>query len=196
MSYPQPQKFELPKSRSELLRRCTRLDSSSTVPGRRVVFRRHAICNHQSTGCGQRLSLRSETRCGRPLPYAASGGHPDRPLVSVVDVSRRAQHGSRVDLIAVCLCADGTGDAIQETVPGRTCSFSVCFCSFFLPAEVARSKPHPQPERYILPALPFLCIAAAQVVRFLSTAVPKKWISALLVLLIASPLIRSLHLGL
>ena len=69
------------------------------------------------------------------------------------------------------------------------------FLLFFLPAEVARSKPHPQPERYILPALPFLCIAAAQVVRFLSTAVPKKWISALLVLLIASPLIRSLHLA-
>ena len=69
------------------------------------------------------------------------------------------------------------------------------FLLFFLPAEVARSKPHPQPERYILPARPFLCIAAAQAVRFLSTAVPKKWISALLVLLIASPLIRSLPLA-
>lgn len=35
------------------------------------------------------------------------------------------------------------------------------FALFYLPAEWVRSKPAPQPERYIVPCLPFLAIAAA-----------------------------------
>jgi len=34
------------------------------------------------------------------------------------------------------------------------------FLLFYLPAEFVNAKPAPQPERYILPCLPFLCIAA------------------------------------
>ena len=41
------------------------------------------------------------------------------------------------------------------------------FLLFLLPAEMARSKPHPQPERYILSVIPFLCIAAAATLRHL-----------------------------
>jgi len=32
---------------------------------------------------------------------------------------------------------------------------------FYLPAEWVKAKPQPQPERYILPCIPFLCIAFA-----------------------------------
>jgi len=34
-----------------------------------------------------------------------------------------------------------------------------CVLLFYLPAEWVKAKPEPQPERYILPCIPFLCIA-------------------------------------
>ncbi|MCB0339095.1 MAG: glycosyltransferase family 39 protein, partial [Bdellovibrionales bacterium] len=36
---------------------------------------------------------------------------------------------------------------------------------FYLPAEWVKAKPAPQPERYILPCLPFLAVAAAELIR-------------------------------
>lgn len=35
------------------------------------------------------------------------------------------------------------------------------FCAFYFPAESVNAKPPPQPERYILPCLPFLFLSAA-----------------------------------
>ncbi len=69
------------------------------------------------------------------------------------------------------------------------------FLLFFLPAEIARSKPHPPPERYILGAMPFLCIAAAEVPRFLARRGIRGLNVILLVLLIGSPLVRSARLA-
>jgi len=39
---------------------------------------------------------------------------------------------------------------------------------FYLPAEWVRTKPAPQPERYILPCLPFLAIAVGEAIRLIS----------------------------
>lgn len=39
------------------------------------------------------------------------------------------------------------------------------FLLFYLPAEYVNAKPAPQPERYILPCLPFLAVMASEVVR-------------------------------
>ncbi len=39
--------------------------------------------------------------------------------------------------------------------------------AFYLPAEWVKAKPAPQPERYILPCLPFMALAAAETVRIL-----------------------------
>jgi hypothetical protein len=36
-----------------------------------------------------------------------------------------------------------------------------CVLLFYLPAEWVNAKPPPQPERYILPCIPFMCLAAA-----------------------------------
>ena len=41
---------------------------------------------------------------------------------------------------------------------------------FYLPAEWVKAKPEPQPERYILPCLPFLALAAGEAVRWLARA--------------------------
>ncbi len=66
---------------------------------------------------------------------------------------------------------------------------------FLLPSEMANSKPHPQPERYILGVIPPLCIAAAALVRGLWTCGWKKWGFVIALILIGSPLARSLHLA-
>jgi 4-amino-4-deoxy-L-arabinose transferase-like glycosyltransferase len=42
------------------------------------------------------------------------------------------------------------------------------FLLFYLPAEYVKAKPAPQPERYILPCLPFVALAVGEVLRYLS----------------------------
>ena len=69
------------------------------------------------------------------------------------------------------------------------------FVLFLLPAEMARSKPHPQPERYILPVIPFLCIAASGTLSPLCESGSKKLMAGVLVLALGSPLVRSVHLA-
>ena len=69
------------------------------------------------------------------------------------------------------------------------------FLLFLLPSEFANSKPPPQPERYILGAIPFLCIASAELVRWLWASGWKICGFLITVILIGSPLVRSLHLA-
>ncbi len=67
---------------------------------------------------------------------------------------------------------------------------------FYLPAEFVKAKPAPQPERYILPCLPFLAIALAELARNLrarkglSFAVP-----LCMAAFVAMPLVRSTSLA-
>jgi len=65
---------------------------------------------------------------------------------------------------------------------------------FYLPAEYVKAKPAPQPERYILPCLPFLAIGVAELIRSVSMfryrgARTLATLSALV--LVLTPLIRS-----
>jgi hypothetical protein len=41
------------------------------------------------------------------------------------------------------------------------------FLLFYLPAEYVKAKPAPQPERYILPCLPFIAMAVGELLRYL-----------------------------
>lgn len=67
--------------------------------------------------------------------------------------------------------------------------------AFYLPAEWVKSKPEPQPERYIFPCLPFLAIAAAHFVEVLARGRFKRFVPALALLLIGAPLLRTLQLA-
>ena len=69
------------------------------------------------------------------------------------------------------------------------------FLLFLLPAEMARSKPHPQPDRYILPVIPFLCIAASETLRRLSQMGSKKLLVGVVAVAIGSSVLRSVHLA-
>lgn len=70
---------------------------------------------------------------------------------------------------------------------------------FYLPAEWVKAKPAPQPERYILPCLPFLAIAAALALSQVNSILGKhKQLLAsffILIFLIFAPLIKSVQLA-
>jgi hypothetical protein len=67
---------------------------------------------------------------------------------------------------------------------------------FYLPAEYVKAKPAPQPERYIVPCLPFLAIALAELLRVLSRRIPVKvGMGVLATAFIAFPLTRTVDLA-
>ena len=66
---------------------------------------------------------------------------------------------------------------------------------YYLPAEFVKAKPAPQPERYILPCLPFLAIACSQ---FISALIRSRFtiLAALgLIVAIAFPAVRTIELA-
>ncbi|MBN8550007.1 MAG: glycosyltransferase family 39 protein [Deltaproteobacteria bacterium] len=67
--------------------------------------------------------------------------------------------------------------------------------AFYLPAEWVKAKPAPQPERYIFPCLPFLALAAAQCIEFISWTRLKRFAPALACIAIAFPALRSFTLA-
>ena len=69
---------------------------------------------------------------------------------------------------------------------------------FYLPAEFVKAKPAPQPERYILPCLPFIAIAIAELMRQLACQKSlgrRILITSCAVLAVAAPLWRSVVLA-
>lgn len=71
---------------------------------------------------------------------------------------------------------------------------------FYLPAEYVKAKPAPQPERYILPCLPFIALAVGELVRHVRTTVTTTGVSRFIapivgVSLVIFPLIRSAYLA-
>jgi hypothetical protein len=68
---------------------------------------------------------------------------------------------------------------------------------FYLPAEYVKAKPAPQPERYILPCLPFMAIAMAELLRQMSLRGGARRIAAVLggFVLFALPLSRTVSLA-
>jgi hypothetical protein len=68
---------------------------------------------------------------------------------------------------------------------------------FYMPAEYVKAKPAPQPERYILPCLPFLAIAASELLRQLHGRgkVFQVGVAALAGVLVFLPLQRTLALA-
>ena len=66
------------------------------------------------------------------------------------------------------------------------------FLLFYLPAEYVKAKPAPQPERYILPCLPFLALASAC---FIQKVFQKNrlLLSGAFILLFIPPFIRTYH---
>jgi 4-amino-4-deoxy-L-arabinose transferase-like glycosyltransferase len=67
--------------------------------------------------------------------------------------------------------------------------------AFYLPAELVRSKPAPQPERYIYPCLPFIAICAANFLASLRQKISTKLILCIACLALAGPLWRSIRLA-
>ena len=68
---------------------------------------------------------------------------------------------------------------------------------FYLPAEYVKAKPAPQPERYILPCLPFMAIAMAELLRQIAGrgALARVVSVGACVVLVALPLNRTLNLA-
>jgi hypothetical protein len=69
---------------------------------------------------------------------------------------------------------------------------------FYLPAEYVKAKPAPQPERYILPCLPFLALGVAELVRSVSgykQRALKALVPVCVVALVALPALRSFTLA-
>jgi hypothetical protein len=65
-------------------------------------------------------------------------------------------------MTALCAAAAviGMGMLLASRVPAAWLIVAAV-ALFYLPAEWVKAKPPPQPERYILPCVPFLCLAAA-----------------------------------
>lgn len=66
---------------------------------------------------------------------------------------------------------------------------------FYMPAEWVKAKPAPQPERYILPCLPFMALAIAGFCNWLRGSRLKLLAPVLLVAAFVFPLVRSLQLA-
>ncbi|MEZ4754761.1 MAG: glycosyltransferase family 39 protein [Bdellovibrionota bacterium] len=64
---------------------------------------------------------------------------------------------------------------------------------FYLPAEYVKAKPAPQPERYILPSLPFLAICAGYLIDCLKRTKLKLGACLLVVLVVALPLYKTVN---
>ena len=74
--------------------------------------------------------------------------------------------------------------------------FLVClFLLFYLPAEYVKAKPAPQPERYIVPCLPFLAILAGIFLKRLSENKIRHVSPALVVFVLLVPLLRTVDLA-
>jgi hypothetical protein len=67
---------------------------------------------------------------------------------------------------------------------------------FYLPAEYVKAKPAPQPERYIMPCLPFLALALAQFVSVVGRYLNRR-VGVLLcsLVILCAPLYRSVQLA-
>ena len=66
---------------------------------------------------------------------------------------------------------------------------------FYLPAEYVKAKPAPQPERYILPCLPFLAAAAGELLRVLRARRSTIAAAVLAAVMIGFPAVRSAELA-
>lgn len=66
---------------------------------------------------------------------------------------------------------------------------------FYLPSEYVRAKPEPQPERYVLPCIPFLAIAASEIATRLMRA-PSTAVRYAVVIFTALALIQTAHYSL
>lgn len=69
------------------------------------------------------------------------------------------------------------------------------FLLYYLPAEYVKAKPAPQPERYILPCLPFLAVAGAELLRILWQSRFRIVHPVLLILMLSLPAWRSVELA-
>lgn len=66
---------------------------------------------------------------------------------------------------------------------------------FYLPAEWVRAKPAPQPERYMVPCIPFLAIAAGEFVRVAANSRFRHGMAAVVALMVCLPASRTLLLA-
>ena len=66
---------------------------------------------------------------------------------------------------------------------------------FYMPAEWVKAKPAPQPERYILPCLPFLALALAEFLRITWRSSARALVPILMLVAILLPLKRSIALA-
>lgn len=84
---------------------------------------------------------------------------------------------------------------LLRSSPSRAIFLLGMFLAFYLPAEAVNAKPPPQPERYILPCLPFLYLAAASLVEGLRQSHHRLIAGLLSFVIVLSPLVRSLILA-
>ncbi|MFN8390251.1 MAG: glycosyltransferase family 39 protein [Bdellovibrionota bacterium] len=99
-----------------------------------------------------------------------------------------------VQLVPALAALLGAGYALRKWEPKLLWIVALMFM-FYLPAEWARSKPPPQPDRYVLACVPFMAILAAELVRQLSFHIRTTTVAALCVAFLAFPLTRTLFLA-
>jgi hypothetical protein len=68
------------------------------------------------------------------------------------------------------------------------------FLLFYLPAEWVKAKPAPQPERYMMPCLPFIALIASEMVRVLSNTRVRRYTPLVMLFLVFTPLYISFKL--
>ena len=66
---------------------------------------------------------------------------------------------------------------------------------FYIPAEFVKAKPMPQPDRYILPCLPFIALAAAGLIEILERGRRYLLFAFVLAAALVSPAVRSVNLA-
>lgn len=70
-----------------------------------------------------------------------------------------------------------------------------CFLLFYMPGEWVKAKPAPQPERYIYPCLPFICIAAAFALYYFRQNFSRLVAQGAICIAVLMPAIRSAELA-
>lgn len=99
-----------------------------------------------------------------------------------------------IDVLATLAALIGAGIMIKRRYLPGLWVLAVLLC-FYLPAEMAWSKPPPQPDRYVLACLPFLGILSGLGIKELKRFISPPLVYALTALMLLLPAIRTLGLA-
>lgn len=96
--------------------------------------------------------------------------------------------------VVACLGVIGFGLMIRER---RFVGYFLlgCFLLFYMPGEWVKAKPAPQPERYVYPCLPFVCVAAGYALAYFRQTATPIVVQTIVCLAVLMPAVRSMELA-